>query len=564
MLKDFYISFIKKHKKFYIFYIATMIAITPLRQVAIPHYYGKIIDKLKDKNINSAIKFFCILLVIWIVIQILNFTNSWAHLNIWPRFAAYTEEMIFDRLIKAYKTNFQELKVGEIITKIIKLPWILDNIVDNFHDFIINNTVTFISNIGYLTYHSFYLGGIYIIGVIALMVLGRNFNKNCRGLKVLCEKQYDHCHGVMEDIISNLISVYTNKQEESEKKTINKENIKTINLEIRRHTCALRYKAYFSVFNVIIFIALNGTSLYLYKIGKLKIAALVTIFILNYNILSALLLYYTNVRNYIRFKGDVKYFNDFIKTLPKEETISNRTIKNIDYGLNIEIKNVKYRFPNVEEYLYNNLNLSIPANQNILIMGNIGSGKSTFAKILTGLQRHESGNVLINNVDISKLNINNVRNNIVYVPQMPILFDRTLWENINYGLPKQKGGTKITRETIYSLLKELEMYDTFEVFKAKMDKPIGKKGSFLSGGQRQIVWLLRCVLKKCKVIILDEPTSALDKHSKGNIIKMIKLLSKDRTLIVISHDTELMEYMERLIVFDKGKIIEDKLLPKNK
>ena len=160
MLKDFYISFIKKHKKFYIFYIATMIAITPLRQVAIPHYYGKIIDKLKDKNINSAIKFFCILLVIWIVIQILNFTNSWAHLNIWPRFAAYTEEMIFDKLIKAYKTNFQELKVGEIITKIIKLPWILDNIVDNFHDFIINNSVTFISNICYLTYHSFYLGGI--------------------------------------------------------------------------------------------------------------------------------------------------------------------------------------------------------------------------------------------------------------------------------------------------------------------------------------------------------------------------------------------------------------------
>ena len=89
---------------------------------------------------------------------------------------------------------------------------------------------------------------------------------------------------------------------------------------------------------------LNGTSLYLYKVGKLKIAALVSIFILNYNILSSLLLYYTNVRNYIRFKGDVKYFNDFINTLPKEEEISNRTIKNTDYGLNIEIQNVKYKF----------------------------------------------------------------------------------------------------------------------------------------------------------------------------------------------------------------------------
>ena len=72
-------------------------------------------------------------------------------MKIWPEFYAYTEEMLFDKIIKSYKTNFQELKVGEIITKIIKLPWILENIVDNFHDFIISNSVTFLSNISYLT-----------------------------------------------------------------------------------------------------------------------------------------------------------------------------------------------------------------------------------------------------------------------------------------------------------------------------------------------------------------------------------------------------------------------------
>jgi ABC-type multidrug transport system fused ATPase/permease subunit len=139
---------------------------------------------------------------------------------------------------------------------------------------------------------------------------------------------------------------------------------------------------------------------------------------------------------------------------------------------------------------------------------------------------------------------------------MPILFNRTLWENITYGFPKNS----IQKSKVLNILEEMGLSKLGDIFNERFDKSVGKKGSFLSGGQRQVVWVLRALLGKSKVIILDEPTSALDDESKENVRKMIGFLSKNRTLIIITHEKELLEGMDRLIVFDNGSITSDKKL----
>ena len=104
------------------------------------------------------------------------------------------------------------------------------------------------------------------------------------------------------------------------------------------------------------------------------------------------------------------------------------------------------------------------------------------------------------------------------------------------------------------------MDELVEIYKSKMYEKVGKTGSNLSGGQRQIIWLIRCLLRPSKVIVLDEPTSALDEQNTQNVIKLIRKLSENRTLIVITHDSQLLEHMDRLIYFDKGEIIKDEML----
>lgn len=560
ILNEIYLSFYKKHWKLYVIYLFTLISV-PLKQISIPHFYGKIIEAINNSKLEKGAKLMFFLLLIWIVIQSINLLEGWVNSQIWPRFAAFSKEKVLGKIFDRYNTSFQELKTGELLTKLIKLPYIFDDMQDYVMDFFLDNLIVIISNVAYLFYHSKYLGGVYLISISVFSLLGYKFVKTCTGFKKEIEEHHDYTHGVIEDTLSNLISVYTSKQTSNEKKRIKHENEILIKKEIKRQMCNLKFKIMFSILNVLIFIGLNYTAFKLYKNKKVSIGSLTAIFILNFNILNSLLMFYRNFRNFSGIQGNIKYINEFYKNLPDYVPISSQLIKNVSEGIDIELKNINYSYKDPNELFYENFNLKIPMNQSVVIMGGIGSGKSTFAKLLVGLQKPISGDIYLNGVNANNLNINNIRSNIIYIPQSPNLFDRTLWENISYGV--QIESKNKTLNTIYNLMEKMELTEIKDIFMEKMDYSVGKKGSFLSGGQRQIVWILRALLSKAKVIILDEPTSALDIKSKEQIKKLIHFLTKDRTLIIITHDLDLTENMSRLIVFDNGKILKDKSLQVN-
>ena len=116
----------------------------------------------------------------------------------------------------------------------------------------------------------------------------------------------------------------------------------------------------------------------------------------------------------------------------------------------------------------------------------------------------------------------------------------------------------IPEETILKLLEDLDISDIYSVFKDSMNKSVGKNGSKLSGGQRQVVWLLRALLEKPPVIILDEPTASMDTKSKTEVFRLVKELGKVSTIILITHDDILLEFVNRKITFENGKIISNK------
>jgi ABC-type multidrug transport system fused ATPase/permease subunit len=156
------------------------------------------------------------------------------------------------------------------------------------------------------------------------------------------------------------------------------------------------------------------------------------------------------------------------------------------------------------------------------------------------------GNITINGVGINEISNNQLRKNVFYIPQKPKLFNRTLYENIVYGLEDPP-----SIDTILTLLDELNMKD---VFMEKMNKKVGLDGNSLSGGQKQIVWLLRSFYRKSKIIVMDEPTASLDQANKELLLKTINKLSVGKTLIIISHDP--IDSNFRKIEFKDGKMNE--------
>ena len=559
IVKELYYNFFKENWQLYILYLLTLVSL-PLQKVAIPHYYGEIISSLKDNKMDQSKKFFIILLGLWLVIESLGIGISYVDNYIWPKFHAYVRQYFFDVIIDIYNQHFQELKLGEILTKLIKLPWILDDISTQVQRFVLTNSIVTISSFIYLFRHHYLLGVIYLISIGVVLMLSRSYFNTCNQNVKRVETLYDNCHEEIEDTLENLMSIYTNQKTRSEKKRIFKINKRTLGQQVTTGLCNRKYKIYFSIVNIILFISLNYVSYKLFLNKKIKISSLVAIFILNYTILGSLMTMYSDAKEFMNIKSHLELIEEFFGTLPPHEKKMPKGRLGRPDKVDIKLVNIYYHHPgNEDKPIYKGLNLRIYPNQKIAIMGTIGSGKSTFAKLITRLQTHQKGKILVNEVPIEQIEIDELRDNIVYIPQHPKLFNRTLWENISYGLPTT-GPNKITPEVIYTLLHKLELYELEDIFKDRMMKSVGKQGGTLSGGQRQMVWLIRAILRNCPVIILDEPTASLDPVSKMQVKKMIELLGNNRTLMLITHDEDLIDGMDRLIRFDKGKIIHDENL----
>ena len=242
------------------------------------------------------------------------------------------------------------------------------------------------------------------------------------------------------------------------------------------------------------------------------------------------------------------------KELPKKQKNQHlkipQTYKEYKSGIHIEFKNVSFKYPKANKYSLKNINVEIKPNEKILIMGNIGSGKSTFSKLILKFLNNYQGDILLNGLTNKKINVENLRSQIVYIPQHPNLFNRSLRENLLYGLKN------IGIEEIFSKLDKVGLSDLKKKFKSELDDSVGKLGSKLSGGQRQIVWLLRNMFYQSKIIILDEPTASLDSITKDKIMLLIKEISMNRTVIIITHDKSILNegFHNRLIKLKNGEI----------
>ena len=213
--------------------------------------------------------------------------------------------------------------------------------------------------------------------------------------------------------------------------------------------------------------------------------------------------------------------------------------------------NITYIYENNNQKVFDNFSLKINAGDKVALVGSSGAGKSTFVRLLMRLFNLEEGRILIDGVDIASISQKNLREEIGFVPQDPVLFHRTLMENIRYGKRdatdeevKRAAGLAHCDEFIANLPKG---YDTY----------VGERGIKLSGGERQRVAIARAILKNAPILVLDEATSALDSESEMLIQDALHNLIEGKTVIVIAHRLSTIKGMNRIIVIHNGKIIED-------
>ena len=217
--------------------------------------------------------------------------------------------------------------------------------------------------------------------------------------------------------------------------------------------------------------------------------------------------------------------------------------------LDITVRNLRYIYPTGPEVLHG-ISVDIPARSRIAIVGETGSGKTTFAKLLTRMMDPASGEIRIGEVPLHLVPYSSLRSRVIMVPQEGFLFDTTVAGNLLYGKPEA------TLEEMRRALDELGLGTWAAELPEGLDTPVGQRGESLSAGERQLVALARAYLADPDVIVLDEATSAVDPAADVRLQQAIEGLARGRTTITIAHRLSTAERADRIMVLDHGDLVE--------
>lgn len=301
--------------------------------------------------------------------------------------------------------------------------------------------------------------------------------------------------------------------------------------------------------SVLMMAAMAGTALWLWKDGKADAGDVVYV-LTGFIVLSAYLRHMgeqiSNLQRAISEMEDIIVFwkhEDQVRDAPgAPDFVPGRG--------EIEFDAVRFVYDGAEDPLYDGFSIAIRPGEKVALVGPSGSGKSTFVKLVQRLYDIQGGQIRIDGQDISTVKQVSLRRSIALVPQDPILFHRSLAENIAYGNPGA------SMEEIEDAARQAYAHDFITALPQGYDTPVGERGVKLSGGERQRVAIARAILADAPILILDEATSSLDSMSEAYIQKALERLETGRTTIVIAHRLSTIKTVDRILVFDQGRIVE--------
>ena len=363
-------------------------------------------------------------------------------------------------------------------------------------------------------------------------------------------KASNKLNGQLADVISNVLAVKSSGAEATEQKFFAKtvSSWRNSSLDVMRGF--LKVSTVYSSINMVIKIGAIAFAVYAAQNDLVSVASVYLIITYTGSVAHELWNMNGIMRNYNRIIGNA---NDMVEILQTPTTLIDKSSSKLKVT-NGEISMDKITFTHDEgqgDTLFHDFSLDIKPGEKIGLVGASGSGKTTLTKLLLRFADIDSGKITIDGQDISEVTQASLRAKIAYVPQEPLLFHRSVRENIAYGRPDA------TDAEIEEAAKKAGAYDFIVGLEDGFDTMVGERGIKLSGGQRQRVAIARAILKDAPILVLDEATSALDSESEALIQKSLETLMENRTSIVIAHRLSTIAKLDRIIVLKDGKIVED-------
>lgn len=540
MYQDFFNNYYQQHKGLVIGDCVVTILIFPLEIILLSWLTGNIFLHVKKKEMKQFWFYTTMFFIVFFSVCFFYYLSELLDSYILPSLQVSVRKSIFE-MINNKKVGLNNIKNGELITKLLKIP---GNIFNNFM-----NTVTFIIpfSFGILFFcaYMFYINwGIGLFSVLFFTGFAVAYIIYFLRLCKLSNERFYQEGEVMnefEDVLRNNENILLHNTLEFEGKRLG-------DLEKKFEKLNQRELAQINHFKII-FIALLCVfmfSLVIYtswlaikdKVTIVKLVMLVTAALLMLKSFSSLV---RRCCDAIVEVGPILLDTDFEKSI-QLNYIHMGFRKDFFQQYHLHVRNLSYKIK--DKTILSGISFDASFGSSILITGEIGSGKSTFLKLLIGYYKPEKGAIFYDGVDIVESDVEYLRNNVTMMHQSIVLFRRPVLENILYGVPKDSPSWK----TALHELEYMPIYHHVQKFVTIQDS------SELSGGQKQIVLLLRCYFKQTKILFMDEPTANVDPETKIIILDLIELLKAKMTILCVSHDTSLFKHFTTRYEMKNGKL----------
>ena len=522
--------------------------LTQLFQLATPMLFQQIIDRVLSKGASDALMPLVILMIVFSLLEIMfSSLRTFQFVEISNRIDIGIGSAILSRMLRLNARFFDSRPVGELSSRL--------NELQNIRSFLTGTALTVvldaIFSALYFSVMIFYtplLTFIVLISIPLLFLVTVGVTPITQRLIRLRAEAQARTNALLVEILGGIHTIKLQNAEFSARRQWEDRHLGSINQGFKAILANTSSQNAGQLINKLTNISVIGVGAWLVIKNEITLGELIAFRIISGMVTTPML----------RLTGSWQQFQEMQLSLQRVGDIVNQPLevlenedKNIDMpeiSGDILAKDLSFSYSSSSQPVLNSLNLEIKKGSFVGLVGQSGCGKSSFLKMIPRLYRPTSGKLIIDNFDVTKVDLYSLRNQIGFVPQDCMLFEGTVFSNIALGNPESSA------ENVINASKAACAHDFIMNLPYGYGTPIGEKGAGLSGGQRQRVALARMLLENPNLVVLDEATSALDVDTEKQVVRNLRNEFKGRTLLMITHRLSSIKDADQIIVMHEGKI----------
>jgi ABC-type multidrug transport system fused ATPase/permease subunit len=473
---------------------------------------------------------------------------------------------LIDLIFKNIEVNYEKEDISNHIIKALKIPNTVTSFTGRFIYWVITFVLTSIVILGYVIYLNPVIGGMTLLVFIVFFILYYYILLDTKNTSEQRENEEKNLMSNIDDVLSNSISIICSKKIKDEKEYLTQKH-DTYDITHETQLWSTSKGGYaMSIIVTLILVAYVYVILRLYKsksidsTSTIKVIIIMLFFVRYIKTASQRSILVIaeygklaeNETNIRKLLVDDKDASGYKTDVPITGDIEFRNVS-FEYAKNAEAAAVasvgETRTAEDRKKTLDNVSFKIKPLDRVAVIGTNGSGKSTIIKLLSGFFKPTEGQILFDGEDIRNIDREYLRSKLSIVSQKVVLFNRSVIDNICYA-------TDTPKEEVIEILDRLKIMNVFKKLPQGLDTMAGSRGENLSGGQRQIIYLLRSYLSNKPITIMDEPTAAVDTFHKKYVTQMVQEMSKKTTMIVVTHDSVFAATFPVKIYIESGRIVK--------